>query len=311
VSRAARAAAHRPSQRGATQVTLSQTTTPRTTSPIPAIGGLLALGALLGAGGAAHAADCPPTTAKELAREVSTGDAAFSDMDEEGFRTARANTLTLLPCLGEGITPGQAAVWHRMQALGSFLDRDHAGAVSSFRSVLAASPGYALPESLAPDGHPLRIHFAVAEGTMSTPERELPAPRDGWTHVDGRAAHTAPVDRPYVLQVFDGGGRVLNTSVVSPGQDLPEYESRGGRSDVDSAVSLNKPLAITAGSAALLSGVFYLAARSNSNSFWDPATAAGDLDSLRTRTNTFGWLSAGAGVVALGTGAGAVFSGTW
>ncbi len=257
----------------------------------------------------AAAADCPERAgAKDLVLAVSAGDAAFADMDEDGFRASRDRVLAALPCLGDGITPGQAALVHRTQALGLFLDRDHAGAVASFRSVLASSPDYRLAEDLAPPGHPMRVHFEVAEGTVPVPEAALPVPTSGWIQVDGHTAATAPVDRPWVYQRFDAGGGVLDTALVRPGAPPPVYEARAEKRE---RAGINAPLAATAGAAAVASGAFYLASRASYDRFFDPTTAPGQLDTLRARTNTYGWLSAGAGLVAAGAGAGAFLAGTW
>lgn len=242
------------------------------------------------------------------------GDAAFAELDDEGFLEARARSLEMVPCLAEPVTPGQAALFHKLHALGAFVDRDDAAAVGHFRGVVTASPGYKLPVSVAPEGHPLRTHFAVAEGTVALPEPLLPVPRDGAVHVDGRRSTTAPIDRPFLYQRVDSGGQVLESAVLRPGQPVPEYETAGrsGRVGASSARRrINVPLAATSGVAAVASGVLFLSARGSSASFWDPTTPTVELDALRSRTNTLGWLSAGAGVVAVGAGAGAFIAGTF
>lgn len=272
----------------------------------------LSAGLLVALGGPAHAADCPePTTAKALVQEVTAGDTAFAELDDEGFAVSRARTLQMLPCLSEPITPGQAALFHKLHAIGAFVDRDHAGAVAAFRSVVAASPGYQLPESLAPAGHPLRTHFAVAEGAVALPEPLLPVPRSGAVHVDGRRATTAPLDRPWVYQKLDEAGSVVESALVSPGAPVPAYDNTGRPGEPGARRGVNVPLMATAGVAAVASGVLYLSARGSADRFWDPTTANTELETLRTRTNTLGWLSAGAGVVAVGAGAGAFIAGTF
>ena len=52
-------------------------------------------------------------------------------------------------------------------------------------------------------------------------------------------------------------------------------------------------------------------ARSAEGQFWAPGTPQAELQGLRARTNTLGWLSAGAGAVALGTGASAFLVGSF
>ncbi len=255
-------------------------------------------------------AACPdPVPARELAQTVSNGDAAYAEMDEDGFRSSRAAAAAMLPCVGESVSATHAAALHRLEALSAFLDRDHAGTVASFRALLHAAPGYRLPEDLAPPNHPLRIDFEVAEGTVGAPERSLPRPRQGWNQVDGQTAQSAPTDRPFVFQHFDGDGQVVSTALVPPGGALPDYGAKTGGSTARSGSRV--PLLVTAGAATVLSGVFYGVAKSSESRFWDPATPQEDLQSLRGRTNAFGWLSAGAGLTAVGTGAGAFLSGRW
>ena len=252
-------------------------------------------------------AACPePVAAQDLGRVISAGDAAFGALDAQAFRAADSEAARLLPCLDEALEPAQVAALHRLHALAAFLARDHAGAVSAFRSMLATAPDYRLSEELAPPNHPLRIDFQVAAGTVSGAGAPLRAPRQGWVQVDGQRAEQAPADRPWVFQHFSEDGQVLGTSLVPVGGETPAYpsRSRGGS-------GARVPLWITTGVAAAASGTFFLLAQSSEQAFWDPSTPTGDLQGLRDQTNTFGWLSAGAGVVAAGAGAGAVLSGSF
>ena len=229
--------------------------------------GLLLVGLTPGVAWAA----CPdPVPSRELAQTVSNGDAAYAEMDEDGFRSSRAAAAALLPCVGESVSATHAAALHKLEALGAFLDRDHAGTVASFRALLHAAPGYRLPEDLAPPNHPLRIDFEVAEGTVGAPERALPRPKQGWSQVDGQTAQSAPTDRPFVFQHFDGDGRVVSTALVPPGGPVPDYAAKTGGSAARSGSRV--PLLVTAGAATVLSGVFYGVAKSSESRFWDPST---------------------------------------
>ncbi len=260
---------------------------------------------------AALAADCEaPVTAKAFAQIVSAGDTAYANLDETGFRTARSQATAALPCLSEGLTSGQAAAYHRLEALGAFLDRDHAGAVASFKALRAAAPGYELPEAMAPPNHPLRTYFDIAVGAPEVPGRPLRKPSTGWVHLDGAGADELPTDRPAIYQRFTETGALTETLMVRPGLPVaaltPESTDRARPER-----RINVGLASAAGVAALASGGLYLAANSRSNSFWDPTTPTSELASLRQQTNTFGWMSAGFGAVALGTGTAAMLVGTW
>jgi len=276
------------------------------------LAGTLGAGFLGVQAGEARAEACvTPVSARDLVVVVTQGDAAFSALDDEQFAAARQEAEAMVPCLAEPLSPGDAALLHKLGALGAFVDRDDAAAVAAFRSLVLASPGYALPESLAPEGHPLRTHFAVAEGMVVVPGSQLPAPVAGRVYVDGRPADEAPAGRPWVFQHIDEAGAVLDSALVAAGEDAPAFENTGLPVAAGVRPGVHRPLALTAGAAALASGVLYLSARGTADRFWDPTTETSELEALRTRTNTLGWLSAGAAVVAVGTGAGAFISGTF
>ena len=254
-----------------------------------------------------------PVSAREFHQMVSKGDAAYADMDLEAFQTARVNARQMFACLDEGITPAQAAGFHRLEALGYFLARDHANAVSSLRSLNAAAPGYALSAEIAPPNHPLRMYYDIAEKLVSLPPQPLPLAKSGWTEIDGSTATAWPTDRPYLIQNFDDSGKVVLSSFQTTGTapagvlSEPKPLSLLAPSKAQTA----KTLSLVAGGSALLAGGLYLGARSSANQFWDPTTPSSELDALRRRTNGLGWSSAGVGLVALGTGCAALYVGTW
>ena len=259
------------------------------------------------------AAPCTePVTARAFHQVVSKADAAYSQMDLEGFQAARLEARKLVPCLAEPITPAQAAGFHRLEAMGEFLSRNHAGSVASLRALAAAAPGYELSEELAPPGHPLQLYYEIARGTVSVAPTPIPAVEGRWIHIDGAAVTDRPIDRPYLFQSFEDGGRITISSHVVPGQLPPGFEAPGAdaprRPDPKNVARTLRWVSI--GSAAVAGGL-YLGARSASNQFWDPATPDGELEALRSRTNALGWTSAGIGLVAVGTGGAAMFVGSW
>ena len=135
----------------------------------------------------------------------------------------------MLPCVDAVLSPSEVASYHRLQALSAFLDRDHAGTVASFRSLLATAPGYLLPDDYAPPNHPMRVDFQVAQGAVGAPAANLRTPRSGAVQVDGKAAGEAPVDRPWVFQYVDGEGQVQTTALVPAGGAVPAYPGGGSR----------------------------------------------------------------------------------
>jgi hypothetical protein len=271
---------------------------------------------LCGVGAAAPvaraAAPCAePVTARAFHQVVSLADAAYSQMDLEGFQAARLQARQMVPCLAEPITPAQAAGFHRLEALGEFLGRNHAGSVSALRALASAAPGYELSEELAPQGHPLQMYYEIARGTVSVAPVPIPPEEGRWFHIDGAAATERPIDRPYLFQSFEEGGRVTTSSLVKAGKLPPGFTAPGpDLPRVDRKRTARSLAWVSVGSAAVAGGL-YLGARSASNKFWDPTTPRSDLDALRTRTNALGWTSAGVGLVAMGTGGAALLVGTW
>jgi hypothetical protein len=259
----------------------------------------------------------------ELARHISKADVAFAKMDAEGFRAARWQADAAIPCLSSAVQVGQAAAFYRMQALGAFMDQEHAKTVGWFKSVFAVAPQYVLPETLAPTGHPLRIDFEVAQGTLRIDGDPVRRPASGLIRVDGRVASELPPDRPYLWQHADADGRALQTQVVGPGMKPPRYKTARGNQKPAKSVGqytkvkrnsrsgLSIPLITIAGVSAIASGISYGVASSRAQKFWDRSTPDGQLPGLRDQTNTWAWVSVGTGTVAVGAGAAAVISGTW
>jgi hypothetical protein len=259
----------------------------------------------------------------ELARHISKADLAFAKMDAEGFRAARWQADAAIPCLSSAVQIGQAAAFYRMQALGAFMDQEHAKTVGWFKSVFAVAPQYVLPEALAPTGHPLRIDFEVAQDMPRIDGDPVRRPASGLIRVDGKIASELPRDRPYLWQHADADGRALQSQVVVPGMKPPPYKTARGNQRPSKPVGqytkvkrngrsgLYIPLITVAGVSAIASGISYGLASSRAQEFWDRSTPDGQLAGLRDQTNKWAWVSVGTGTLAVGAGAAAVISGTW
>lgn len=276
--------------------------------------------------GVAHARDgCPElVSTAALSRHISEADMAFSTMDEEAFRTARWTAQRAIPCLGEPIQAGQAAAYYRMEALGSFVDQNHAQTVGFFKSMLRVAPHYLLPQAMAPDGHPLRVNFEVAQGSMPVEGAPVQRAGDGVIRIDGRVGTEFPKDRPYVYQHVSDSGIVLTSTVVGIGVEPPRYGTMRGFQNANagrdiganksvkrssSPIRVNVPLASIAGGAAAVAGITYAMAVSSETKFWDPTTKQTELKGLKEQTNTMVWVSGISGTVALGTGVSAFLVG--
>jgi hypothetical protein len=272
---------------------------------------------------------CPElVSTATLAQYISKADMAFSTMDENEFRTARWTAQRAVNCLGEPVQAGQAAAYYRMEALGSFLDQNHAQTVAFFRSMLSIAPNYMLPDPMAPAGHPLRIDFEVAQGSMATPGKPIRRAVDGVIRVDGRVASETPIDRPYLFQHQRDDASIALSTVVGVGVEAPGYpvgrglqtEKTGRRiaSDVTriprsaTARSYNVPLAATAAMTTAVAGISYVVAMRHEARFNDASTPRSELSGLRKKTNSMVVLSASSVAVAMTTGAAAfVVGGTF
>ena len=275
---------------------------------------------------------CPEViSTATLSRFISEADMAFSTMDEQGFRTARWSAQRAVPCLGEPIQPGQAAAYYRMEALGNFVDQQHAQTVGFFRSMLKVAPNYLLPEAMAPEGHPLRVNFEVALGSVPVAGKPIPRASDGLIRLDGAVAGEYPTDRPYLFQHVSDAGTVVASTVVGIGAEPPKYATGRGHQSANAAARskpstvavkrspvangakkpfrVNVPLAALSGGAAVVSGITYAIAVSSETKFFDPTTPKQDLAKLRQNTNTLVWVSGGFATLAVGSGVSAVLVG--
>ncbi|NOY26561.1 MAG: hypothetical protein GXP62_11865 [Oligoflexia bacterium] len=262
----------------------------------------------------AQAACDKPVSPGELARMLSTADAAFGNMDAVSFRSALSLVRSSIPCLSGPLAESQAAAYHRAEAYDAFLNRDHAAVVQQFRALLSASPGYRLSDQVAPDGHPLRTDFEIAQGLPTEPSRPLPPPVAGSLRVDGRASTQAPVALPFLVQQVDDEGNVLTSALVEQGSTLTPYPAlqqpvptlrSGGKRRV------GVPLVAAALVAGVASAGLYGFSSARASDFWDPATPDDELQQLRRQTNATGYASLGAGIVAIGAGTAAVLTFVW
>ena len=241
----------------------------------------------------------------ELSQQMSLAEAAYINLEAEDFAQHLAGVRADVACLSEPLNDAQATALFRLEALSAFLGRDQETAKVAFWAVLGISPNYSLSPSLAPEGHPLQAWFFEAFETQNPLTAPLAAPRRGTVWIDGRPAQgTVPLGRPYLFQWVDEDGVLAISTVVAPGQTLPDYPAAGG-------ARLDPRWAIAAGTATVVAGGAWLLARRGEQDFNDPATPTAELEGLRTRTNALSATSMGVGVVAVGAGAAAVLVRVW
>lgn len=253
-------------------------------------------------------AACPaPTARAAVALPVAEALQGFAAMDGERFSSARARASAALPCLGEPVTPPEAAAFHGLMALDSFLRQDDAGAVNAFRAALAADPAWLLPPDTVPEAHPIRVQLQVARTLAASPPRALPDLAPDTITVDGAPATAAPTDRPAILQRLAADGAVLDTVYLPAGGALPAWVAAIPLVAEPLPSEHRRPVALAAGAGAslLASGACYGLAWRAHQAFVSPGTESGypdDPAGLRAQANGLAWASIGTAALALGLG---------
>lgn len=272
--------------------------------------------------GLAFGADCPQsTTSSALEDQLAEARRGLERLDQARFVAATDAIDRLLPCLGEPISRHLAAEVHRTRGIRAVTDRDP-DASRMFAAARTLEPAYKFPSTLIPEGNPVRVEYAafdLAKGTFET----LRPPSEGTLQLDGRSQPFRPNDWPTVAQYLNADGGVVWTSYLMPGTPMPAYPALA---EGQTAVAVNPllvpdpnpptpvpmvparqanpkvPLAIAAGTSAVLTGVLYGLAGASEARFKDPTTLDAELDGLRSRANSLVIVSAFSGTAALGLG---------
>ncbi|GDX80816.1 hypothetical protein LBMAG42_26270 [Deltaproteobacteria bacterium] len=253
---------------------------------------------------AAAFADCSATTA-DVQLTLEDAEAAFGRLDIVGFRAATDQANADVKCLREVAPRPLAARLHRLEGLRWWADGDLARAHASFAAARAIEPGFAFPEALVPPGHPVLAEYAASD-PLTGGETRVPAPEAAVIWFDGRAADSRPDARATLAQLVATSGDVRASALLWPGEALFPY-------DVARPVKKgpNLPFSIAAGVTLAAGAVCYGLAAADYDTFHDPNTASADLPGLQNSTNALYFSSIGAGVLALGSGVGAVVAGHW
>lgn len=259
----------------------------------------------LGLGKPALAADgaacAGTTTIADFTAASASGEAAFADLDSDALNRALVAGARALTCLTDPVGTKDAAAFHRMIALAAFTRHDLANARAEFHAARRLEPGYVIPESVAPQGHPLT---ALYEESATADEGELQAVQasaGGWIVVDGVRGSPRPVGVSVILQRFDALGK-LESSVYLPAKaPLPSWAT-----PPKAVTRKGTHTGFIAGTsaAAVAGGVTYGIALGTKARFMDleDPVADADLPGLQSRANTLTYASIGVGVVALALG---------
>lgn len=259
-------------------------------------------------GVAAETACDGASAASDFATASEAGEAAFAAMESDSLLAALDAAAAALACLPTPVDPRDAAAYHRLLAIAAFTRHDFSTALSEFHAARRLEPGYAIPESVAPAGHPL---VGLYDASLRSDEGELEpvqAVGGGMILVDGVRGAPRPTGVSVILQRFDAAGNPEASTLLRPGEPLPAWAvppkalSRKG---------LHTGLIAGTGAAAVASAVLYGLALGAHDQFWDLDDPAADseLPGLQAQANTLTYASIGSGAVALGLGAVTVF--TW
>jgi len=268
----------------------------------------------------ADVSDCtlPPVPVDVLAASIADATGAFAGLDLDGFEAQTSQVWKQLPCVSEPLTPLDVADVYKLRALDAFLAQNDATVLDSLRSARATVPGYVLPPSVAPNGHPLKQAFDAAGDADASPRTDLPVPDEARILVDGQPVLTRPQDRPVLLQLLTMDGGVEWTRVIDADAPTPDYEALSDdfRDKYLSEAKIirvrpRRPVELVVASSIALAGAtgMYALSRGSEARFFDEATPYEDLPSLRARTNGLQTAAVLTGIAGLGLGATAAI--TW
>lgn len=255
----------------------------------------------------ASAMACPPSTSAAVATELRAAHKAFEDLDDKGFQGRLDAARALLPCVDEPVPSSVAAVWHRLEGLRAFSERDLPEAERQFAAARLADPMYVFPETLIPANSPVHGHYEAL--SLDTMERTpLAPPKQGTLLLDGLSGGAHRHGLPVLFQHLDDDGHRLHAEVLAPGQPVPDYRvaRKGFRVNVPLLVG-----AALAGGASL--GLYAGTARHKAVLLSDLENGRiTDPETLHTRAGVVNTMTVGIiglGGLAAGLGATAVIAG--
>jgi len=272
--------------------------------------------------GAAFAAECPkPLSTAELDGLLADARRSLERLDTQEFVETTDAVDLALPCLGEPITRHLAAEIHRTKGIRAVSERDpHAPRI--FAAARSIEPAYKFPSTLIPEGNPVRIEYASFDLATGKVER-VASPTEGTLMLDGAQSAWRPIEWPTVAQYLRADGAIAWTAYVTPGMPLPHYPASAAVAEHEAELtallvtpevvapvhtkrSPKVPLAVAAGTSALLTGLSWGLAANAAAQFEDPTTPDTELESLQSRANTLTIVGGFTGAAAVGFGIGFV-----
>ncbi|MFT5587792.1 MAG: hypothetical protein ACI9VR_005405 [Cognaticolwellia sp.] len=204
----------------------------------------------------ADAQECAGAVAPQaLADAAIQGEQSFSDLNLEGLNAAATQAEADLPCVQEPLSLETAAAYHRLMGLSAFANGDRERVIYEFSAARVSEPGYSMPETLAPEGHPLQAAYTESL-QLDGGQAETPVPPiGGYVMVAGVRDGQRKVARPTIVQVYQADGAWFETQYLAPGQAMPVWGPPPQEPQL--AESRWRKRAIVAGVSAVAAGSLY------------------------------------------------------
>ncbi len=261
---------------------------------------------LFGQSSISRACDKPVNVA-ELREAGRLGEAAFASSDSKAlYKQADHARDDLIPCLKDGLSVQDAAIFHRLMALSAFIGKNRSRALMEYHAARRLEPGYHIPPEVADEGHPLLGLYEDAVRAPDGKPEQIYAPQNGYVLVGGVRNAFRMSETPAIIQVYGPAGVWIETRYIQPREKLPVWgENVFGMTakdlGIDTTPGWKKPAPwyVAAGVSAAIAITFYSLAMHEKNQFTDPATLDADLSQHRDRANGYGITAVASTVLAL------------
>lgn len=180
-----------------------------------------------------------PADIEHLRSAVDSGLEAYDKWAWTAFEQQVAEVRGELGCLQQVPAPGDIERLHLLSALAAHRAGDQQSMVAAFRGVLAVSPNYAPPETLAALGSELRVAWELAR--KAGPGAIQPIGLGRVWYVDGRAGATEiPTERAAPVQHVGRSGGLKSWYLQGDG-DLRDIFERPSETDQSVASPSSRP----------------------------------------------------------------------
>lgn len=250
----------------------------------------------------AMAGECPePVATTELEARLLAAEAAFHELDAQGFHREVDQAALELPCVADPVGPTLAARYHGVIGVRQLISRERERARLSLAAARGADPNFDFGEGFLPDGH---IGFSLfQEVTPPADQVVIPEPDGVELRFDGTPRPDRSESHPTIVQVLDGSGSVVLTGYLRPGDPLPAYPRRVPEPEPEARGGRRTGWLLASAGSALTSVALFGASAATADRFAqpDPRVPLGQLERQQRVTNGLVVGSGVAGAAAVGT----------